>query len=106
MPTETNAKQNIIIWSICSFVILVLCGVIGWLINGKDTALTNSITSLISSQKAYMDKAEESDRKIMDSFQKLCERVGGIEGRVGNLEIFIQMPFNEREKYWFNGKKK
>ena len=105
MATETTAKQNIIIWSVTSFVILILCGIIGWLINGKDIALSNSINGLIASQTKYMEKAEDSDRKIMDSFQDLCKRVGDIDSRVGNLEIYIQMPFSDRENL-LKGKKK
>ena len=105
MTTEKTSKQNAIIWSITSFIILLLCGIIGWLVNGKDTALTSSINSLILAQNAATAKAEDSDNKVLGAFNKLCDRVGAVESRVGNLEIFIQMPFVEREKYLFNKKK-
>jgi hypothetical protein len=98
VPSETNAKQNAIIWSSCSFIIVLLCGIIGWLINGKDTALTNSINSLIAEQKTFVQKAEASDKTIMEALQKLCDRVGNAEGRISNLEIFIQMPYGQRQK--------
>ena len=79
--------------------------VIGWLINGKDTSLTTSINSLIIANNTAIEKAEKSDAKMLESFNKLCERVGSAEGRIGNLEIYIQMPFSEREKYIFKQKK-
>lgn len=105
MATETTSKQNTVIWSVASFIILLLCGIIGWLVNGKDTALTNSINAMIVAQNASIAKAEESDRKIMDAFNRLCDRVGGVESRVGNLEIYIQMPFNDREKLFLKKSK-
>jgi hypothetical protein len=98
MPADTNARQNAIIWSACGGIILILCGIVGWLINGKDIQLTTSINTLIANQSKFMEKTDESDRKIMESFQKLCDRVGVMEGRITNLEIFIQMPYLQRQK--------
>jgi len=105
MPTETTPKQNAIIWSAAGFVIVVLCGIIGWLVNGKDTALTTSINSLVTANVSAIDKAEKSDAKMLEAFNKLCERVGDVESRVGNLEIYIQMPFTDREKLFLKQKK-
>ena len=105
MPAETTSKQNTIIWSVTGIVFVSLLGIIGWLINGKDTQLTTSINNLVMSQKEYIIKAEDSDRRQLESYNKLCERVGTAEGRIGNLEIYIQMPFPEREKYLFKQKK-
>lgn len=105
MPSETTSKQNAIIWSASGALIIILLGIIGWLINGKDTALTVSINNLVAANTMAIDKAEKSDAKMLDAFNKLCERVGSAEGRIGNLEIYIQMPFGEREKYIFKNKK-
>ena len=98
MPTDTTAKQNIIIWSISSFVILILCGIIGWLVNGKDAQILASIKEIKEIQYKGMEKAEESDKRILEGMNKICERLGTVESRVSNLEIFIQMPFPQREK--------
>lgn len=105
MPAETTSKQNTIIWSVTGIVFVSLLGIIGWLINGKDSQLTLSINNLVVANTTAIEKAEKSDARMLEAFNKLCERVGGVEGRVGNLEIYIQMPFSEREKYLFKQKK-
>lgn len=105
MPAETTSKQNTIIWSVTGIVFVSLLGIIGWLINGKDSQLTLSINNLVAANTTAIEKAEKSDARMLEAFNKLCERVGGVEGRVGNLEIYIQMPFSEREKYLFKQKK-
>jgi hypothetical protein len=105
LPADTTSKQNTVIWSVTGIVFVSLLGIIGWLINGKDTALTVSINNLVSANNAAIEKSEKSDAKMLDAFNKLCDRVGGVESRVGNLEIYIQMPFTEREKYLFKTKK-
>jgi hypothetical protein len=104
MGTDTTARQNTIIWSATSALILILCGIIGWLINGKDNAILKSIDELKLEVRQTAEAGNQRDIKIMDALAKLCDRVGGVEGRVSNLEIFIQMPWTQRKDLFDNFK--
>ena len=102
---STTAQQNTIIWSATGGAILLLLGIVGWLINGKDGQIIASIKEVRSNQEISMQRAEVADQKIMENINKLCDRIGGVEGRVSNLEIFIQMPFTQRKELFDNYKK-
>jgi hypothetical protein len=101
MPSETTAKQNAVIWSAAGCLILLLFGVIGWLINNKDVELTSKLNTLLSMQTKAADRAEEADRKILESVNKVCERLGAVEGRVGVLELQMPMKWEDRMKYFY-----
>jgi len=105
MGTDTTARQNTIIWSATGTLILVLLGIIGWLVIEKDRAVLNSISDLKVEIHKAIDEGSQRDTKILEAITKLCDRVGGVESRVSNLEIFIQMPFNQRHEL-FNSSKK
>jgi hypothetical protein len=91
-------KQDTVIWSTTGALLLILLGIIGWLIAGKDSAILTSIKNLGEQQEKWQAETRTSDQKIIESLTKLCDRQGMIESRVGNLEIFIQMPFVQRQK--------
>ena len=110
MGTDTTARQNTIIWSATGGLILLLISIIGWLVIGKDNQILASIRDVQLAQVNSITKAEQSDAKILASVNQLCDRIGGVEGRVSNLEIFIQMPYLQRkdlfDRYKANDRKK
>jgi len=98
MATDTTARQNTVIWSATGTLVLLLLAIIGWFIIGKDNAVLTSINKLGEKQEQAQFKAQEADQKILENINKICDRLGVVENRVSNLEIFIQMPFIQRQK--------
>jgi hypothetical protein len=96
--TNTTTRQNAVIWSATGGLILVLLSIIGWLAISKDNTILSSINKLGEQQVSWQNEARNSDQKIIDNLSKICDRLGIVEGRVSNLEIFIQMPYPQRQK--------
>lgn len=99
-------------WAVRSFIIglvAALLTLVGWLGTAKDQSVLKAIADLSAKVDQIGAEGKASDLRISDSITKLCDRVGGVESRVGNLEIFIQMPFDQRLKLIrppdFTGKK-
>lgn len=102
MGTDTTARQNAVIWSATGALILILCGIIGWLVNNKDSAVLESIKELKIEVRRAADAGESRDTKIMEVINKLCDRMGVVENRVGILELQMPMKWEDRIRYFYH----
>jgi RecA-family ATPase len=96
MGTDTTARQNVVIWSATGSLVLVLLTIIGWLVTGKDNQILTSIKEVRENQTIAISKAEESDKRILEILNSLCERVGRTEGDIRSLQMEIRLPFPDR----------
>jgi hypothetical protein len=102
---DIETKYNYLVghWGL----IIILIAVIGWFATSKDSAVLKALDRLEQVQTLGNERAEKADAKMLDAFNKLCERMGGLENRVGVLEFQMPMPWADRQKYFYvpkNGK--
>ena len=103
MGTDTTAKQNTVIWSATGGLVILLFAIIGYLWSGRDMRDKEKFDLIMVKlgevqivNAAAIIKTDAADAKILEGLNKVCDRLGTVEGRVSNLEIFIQMPYKER----------
>lgn len=106
--------DNYSTWAIRSAIIgiiVLLMGIIGWLATSKDKSILDAIADVKNGQeklgqmaKEWQIETRQADKQVLASVEKLCDRMGAVEGRVNNLEIFIQMPYQQRKEI-INGHK-
>jgi hypothetical protein len=97
---DTTARQNKIIWSAATGLILVLLGVIGWLINGKDSAILKSIDELKVQITQSSDLGNQRDMKLMDAITKLCDRVGENSTTLRIHDMLLRQKWEQRQDYF------
>lgn len=100
MGTDTTARQNTVIWSATGALILILFGVVGWLINGKDSQILKSIDELKSEIRLRDDAGTSRDQKIMESLNKLCDRVGENSTTLRIHDMLLRQSWDQRKDYF------
>ena len=91
---DSSKDRSYFTWALIG----ILCGLVGWLATAKDTSVLNSIKALTEQHEKGLTETRQSDKEIIGSLARVCDRLGTVEGRVSNLEIFIQMPYMQRQK--------
>ena len=97
---STTARQNTVIWSATGALILILCGIIGWLINGKDSAILKSIDELKVQITQSSDLGNQRDMKLMDAITKLCDRVGENSTTLRIHDMLLRQKWEQRQDYF------
>lgn len=107
VPENLKERVDYATWAIRSFtagIITVLLALVVWLATSKDSSVLASIKDLGEQQKIWQVETRTSDQKILESLNRICDRLSIVEGRVNTHDIFFQMPFGQRQKFFDTSK--